>query len=107
MLLTPNPSSLGEIPEMAPGAPVDNDILSFDDHRRQREDNASLVRCVRCGKMILASATRCPQCGVNFQGEAQDFLHPDEQPAAGWPGWLVVIGAILLAGAVLGILAFQ
>jgi len=62
---------------------MSEDILNFEEHRRRRDENASLVRCARCGKMILATATTCAECGVHFQGEAQDFLHPSACPRIG------------------------
>ena len=75
---------------------MDDEILSFEEHRARREDNASLVRCARCGKTILATASRCPECGVHFQGEAQDFLHPDERPISAWAKpWVI---AVITAG---------
>jgi hypothetical protein len=83
---------------------VGDDILSFEDHRRRQDENASLVRCARCGKMILATATRCPECGVHFQGEAQDYVHPSEQPTGGRPGWVVVLAVVLLAAVVISAL---
>ncbi len=72
---------------------MSDDILNFKRHRKHLEENASLARCARCGKSIVATSTRCPECGVHFQGEAQDYLHPIEQPAGsriGW-GWVVIV----------------
>jgi predicted amidophosphoribosyltransferase len=82
--------------------------LSFEEHLRRREDNASTVRCARCGKWIVATATKCPECGVNFQGEAQDFAHPSERDAnpRTVPAWVLVIAVLLLLAmlaAVLGL----
>jgi hypothetical protein len=86
---------------------LSDDILSFEDHRRRQDDNPSLVRCARCAKMILATATRCPQCGVHFQGEAQDYLHPSERTEVGRSNWVVVLFVVLLAAAVMSALLFQ
>ncbi len=83
---------------------MDDDILSFEEQRRRRDENASLVRCARCGKMILATATRCSECGVHFQGEAQDHLHPSERPTGGRPGWVVLLAVVMLLVAIIGAL---
>jgi hypothetical protein len=81
-----------------------DDVLNFEEHRRRREENATLVRCARCGKMIAASATRCPECGVHFQGEAQDFTHPSEQGTGDGrlSRWWVVVAVILVAALMIG-----
>jgi hypothetical protein len=78
---------------------VDDELLSFEAHRRRREENASTVRCVRCGKWIVATATRCPECGVHFQGEAQEFIHPSEQSRAstGPSAWVIAVAVLLIA----------
>jgi hypothetical protein len=81
---------------------VDDEILSFEEHRRRRDEHASLVRCTRCGRMILATATRCSECGVHFQGEAQDYLHPSEQPTGGRSAWVVALAVLLLAAVIIG-----
>ncbi|HJZ54942.1 MAG TPA: hypothetical protein VKE74_08275 [Gemmataceae bacterium] len=77
---------------------MSDEPLSFEEHRKRQEENASTVRCAKCGKWIVATATRCPECGVHFQGEAQDFTHPSEQEAEGRgvPTWVHVIAALLL-----------
>jgi predicted amidophosphoribosyltransferase len=72
------------------------DILSFDEHRRRHEDDDDRVRCARCGKTILATSLRCPECGVHFQGEAQDFVRPSEQRVAIKPLWVIVAAVLLL-----------
>jgi len=69
---------------------VNEDILSFEDHRRQQDENASLVRCARCGKMILATTTRCPECAVHFQG-----------------GGVVALAVVLMAAVVIIALALR
>ena len=84
-----------------------DDTLNFEDHRRRREENASLVRCARCGKTILATATRCPECGVHFQGEAQDYLHPSERPTGGHAGLTVVLAIVLVTVMVISALALM
>ncbi len=74
-----------------------DDVLKFDDHRRQRED-AGLVRCFRCSKMILGSVTRCPECGVHFDGAAEDFAVPSNLRSRSWTIatiLAVVIGLII------------
>ena len=84
-----------------------DDILSFKDHRQRQDENASLVRCARCGKRILATATRCPECGVHFQGEAQDYLHPSEQPTGGCTGWVVAVAFVVLTAVFISALALR
>jgi hypothetical protein len=83
---------------------MSDEVLSFEEYRRRQEENASLVRCARCGKMILATAVRCPECGVHFQGEAQEFTHPSEREPEGRPvpAWWIVVAVILAAALVLG-----
>jgi hypothetical protein len=46
---------------------MSDDPLNFEEHRRRCEEDASTVRCARCKKWIVATATRCPECGVHFQ----------------------------------------
>jgi predicted amidophosphoribosyltransferase len=72
--------------------------LNFEEHRRKRDENPSLVPCARCGKRILATATRCPECGVHFQGEAQEFTHVSEReaPKSGLPMWVLLLAVLLL-----------
>lgn len=79
--------------------------LSFEEHRRRRDDNPSLVPCARCGQRILATATRCPECGVHFQGEAQEFAHESERDlrSAGRPVWVIALAVLILVAMVLGI----
>jgi hypothetical protein len=81
------------------------DILSFDEHRRSRDDDDDTVRCARCGKTILATSLRCPECGVHFQGEAQDFIHPTERRAHTKPNWVIVAAIVLLIVFVISALA--
>lgn len=81
--------------------------LNFEEYRRRREENASTVRCARCRKWIVATATRCPECGVHFQGEAQDFA-PDKGRSAGPRGtsaWVVVVAVLLLLAMTLTLLS--
>jgi hypothetical protein len=71
-------------------------IISFEEPRRRRDESPSPVRRARCGKMILATAIRCPECGVHFQGEAQDYLQPSEKPEGSGRRWWVVLLAVVL-----------
>jgi hypothetical protein len=82
---------------------MSDEILNFDEHRRRRGENSGLVRCARCGKRILATATRCPECGVHFQGEAYEFMHASERAAGRGLArrWLVLVAVLLLVGLVL------
>jgi hypothetical protein len=83
------------------------DTLSFEEHRRRRDENPSLVRCARCGKMILATVTGCPECGVHFQGQAQEYLHPSERPTNCHAGWVVVLAVVLALVTVISVLALM
>jgi predicted amidophosphoribosyltransferase len=71
---------------------------NFEEFRRRREENASTVRCAKCGEWIVATVTRCPECGVHFQGEAQDFADAAEpaEDRSGAPAWVVVLAVLLL-----------
>jgi len=75
-------------------------ILNFEEHRRRRDENPSVVPCARCGKSIVATATRCPECGVHFRGEAQFFSRPNEQTgsAAGIPWKTLIVTTLVLIG---------
>ena len=86
-----------------------DDVLRFDDFEPPREKDASLVRCARCGKLILASSTRCSECGIHFQGEAQDFTHPTESLRATGRhrSWIVAVALLLVVALVLGTLAMR
>ena len=77
---------------------MSDEPLNFEEARRRRDENPSLVRCARCGKMIVATATRCPECGVHFQDEAQEFNHPSEESAesSGTARWVVILAVLLL-----------
>lgn len=57
------------------------------------------------GKPILATSLRCPECGVHFQGEAQDFIHPSGRPSNVKPLWVIVAAILLLIVFVLASLA--
>ena len=83
--------------------------LSLEEHRRRRDDNPSLVPCARCGKRILATATRCPECGIHFQGEAQEFTHESErEPATGGaPAWVIVLAVLLVLAMLVGLVGFR
>ena len=77
--------------------------LSFEAHRRRRDENPSLARC---GKTILATATRCPECGVHFQGAAQEFTHDSERdaPTRRAPVWVLVLAVLVLFAMLIGVL---
>ncbi len=72
----------------------DDNILSFSNHRRPDDDD--LVRCARCGKKILGTVVRCPECGVHFQSEASFFQHPSEVQKPSKPFWGVVVAIVLV-----------
>jgi predicted amidophosphoribosyltransferase len=86
---------------------MDGDTLRFDDHRSRHELDAGRVRCARCGKSIMASATRCPECGVHFQGEAQDFLHPSDRPTNRRLLWRIAIVLLLVAAVAISVFALR
>jgi len=70
--------------------------LNFDEFRKRCEE-LDLVRCARCGKMIPAIETRCPECGVNFMGEAGDFTHPSERSARRrYSFWVAIVAVVLI-----------
>jgi hypothetical protein len=75
---------------------MDDEPLNFEEHRRRREENPSTVRCARCRKWIVATATKCPECGVHFQGEAQDFAKDDDEQGGSGTAWVVVVAVLLL-----------
>jgi hypothetical protein len=83
--------------------------LSFEEHQRKRDANPSLVPCAKCGKRILATATRCPECGIHFQGQAQEFTHESEsEPATnGTPKWVIVVAVLLLLSMLLGVIGLR
>jgi len=80
--------------------------FNFEEYRQRREENPSTVRCARCGKWIVATAARCPKCGVHFQGEAQDFIHPSEQlpKTRRAVGWVVAFAVLLVVAIVIAVL---
>jgi hypothetical protein len=82
--------------------------LNFEEHRRRRDENASTVRCARCREWIVATATKCPECGVHFRGEAQDFA-PGEGSAGerGTPRWVVVVALLLMLAMLVGVLGVR
>ena len=54
-------------------------IIRLEDHRRKTPKRgpsrkvSGSVQCPRCQSAIPASFTTCPECGVHFQGWAEDF----------------------------------
>jgi hypothetical protein len=86
---------------------MSDDTLSFEEARRKRDENPSLVRCARCGKTIVATVTRCPECGVHFQGEAQEFAHPSEVSveSGGTPRWVVLVAVLLIVAVLITVVA--
>ncbi len=54
-------------------------IIRLEDHRGKtakrgapKSDSGSVL-CPRCRRPIPASSTTCPECGVHFEGWAEDF----------------------------------
>lgn len=105
-----------EAPELALGflwvekEEMADKLVSLNKHRRhpkerhrpgepgRQEENPNLVPCARCRKKILMTSTRCPECGVYFQGQALEFTHPSEQrrEAKGAKGWIVWVALLSL-----------
>jgi hypothetical protein len=83
---------------------MSDELLSFEEYRRRRDENPDRVRCARCGKSILATVIRCPECGVHFQGEAYEFTHPSQRGSGRTRTrrWVVAVAVVLLAALVLG-----
>src|SRR5678816_2195272 len=79
------------------------EALSFEEHKQKWDDNPTLVRCARCGHMILGSETRCPECGINFQGQAWEYTHPSELAADAKPfkAWMIVVAIALIVALLL------
>ncbi len=69
--------------------------LNFEAHRRRRDANADLVPCAKCKRRIPALTTRCPECGVHFNGAAEDFVQ-EGGGDRGTPTWMVVLAVLLL-----------
>jgi hypothetical protein len=88
---------------------MSEDTLNFEDHRRRREHDPDLVRCARCGKTILGTSTRCPECGVHFQGAAEDFSHQSESGRGGTSAkpWVVVVALLLLLAMLLTVFGLR
>ncbi|HWB19208.1 MAG TPA: zinc ribbon domain-containing protein [Phycisphaerales bacterium] len=42
-------------------------------YQRELKKRERIVRCTKCGAVIPAWATTCPECGIHFAGEARDF----------------------------------
>jgi uncharacterized membrane protein YvbJ len=81
---------------------MSNNVRKLDEHRRRREDDPTRVRCARCGKLIPMTATRCPECGVHFQGQAFQFNHAsDHEGGSRRRSRLSILMAIVLLGVVL------
>ena len=83
---------------------MNDESLNFEEHHRRREENASVVRCARCKQWIVATATKCPECGVHFQGEAQDFADEPTPKDGGFATWVVVVAVLLLITFLVGVL---
>jgi hypothetical protein len=88
---------------------MSDEILNFEEHRRRRDGNPSVVPCARCGKTIVATATRCPECGVHFAGEAQFFVPTgvESNDNSGIPWRTMTIILLLLTALVLSALLMR
>jgi len=83
----------------------DDDIDEYADEEDREEDD---VRCARCRKWIPGFSTRCPKCGVHFQGQAQDFDDEEDeyQQRNGLPAWVIMTALALLALMILGVFGY-
>ena len=88
---------------------LNDPILNFDEHRRRQDDQPGSVRCARCGQWIEATALRCSKCGVHFQGEAQDFVHPSERYSRSFvlPRWVMTLAAVVVVLLLMGWIVIQ
>ena len=89
----------------------DDDIDEYQEEEDREEDD---VRCARCRKWISAFASRCPECGVHFQGQAQDFDDEEDRYQSifygsqrGLPVWVIVTALVLLTMSILGAVSFS
>ena len=83
---------------------ADEPTLNFEEYRRRADADPNRVRCAKCGTRIPMDATRCPECGVHFQGEAFQFTYAaDAEPRRSVRGKLVV--GLLVAAVVLAVVA--
>ena len=81
-------------------------IISFESYRQKRDENS--VRCAKCGKWIIPTATQCPECGIHFQGQAQDFDHPSERSSSAPRSFFfVAIVLFALAATIVGVFRFR
>lgn len=73
--------------------------------RSATADRRQLVACAHCGRLIPTHSTRCPKCGVHFEGEA--FMFGPDAAAVGSARLrkvaLVVVGLIVAVGLVFSI----
>ena len=69
----------------------------------------AVLRCARCGKLIVSTVIKCPECGIHFQGEAQDFVHPSEQARGrnGMSLWVMAVAVLLLAAMAVGLISLK
>lgn len=81
-----------------------DDIDEYEEEENREED---YVRCARCRRWIPAFSTRCPECGVHFQGQAQDFDDEEEEyQRRGLPLWVIWTAIVLLVLSVIGVFAY-
>ena len=61
---------------------ADKTILDLESFRKQGSPSRTpgRVRCAKCKALIAASTSQCPECGIHFDGVAEDFA--DDRPVA-------------------------
>jgi hypothetical protein len=87
-------------------------IISIDSRRRKKGVStpswtvSGAVPCPRCRRPIPASFTTCPECGVHFEGWAEDFTDapPSFFRTCGARYILLAVSALLLLSMLLALL---
>ncbi|MCL4692991.1 MAG: hypothetical protein KJ060_10845 [Candidatus Hydrogenedentes bacterium] len=67
------------------------------DFTSYREGSSNLVPCRRCSRPIPAGSTRCPHCGLWYQGHAFEFAPDATGEVRMRFGWIKAVAALILA----------
>lgn len=70
---------------------------------RRRLGGAYRIPCGKCGRPVHEHASRCPHCGVWFDGEAYEFSGPVTLRGRAWRRtrsafWVLLVLVLLLVG---------